>query len=109
MQAYQQASLTREVACFHRQDVKITVGALSVTRVASMDQSTSTPNDLELAADLVSAYVSHNPLPASDLPSLIAAVHAALRQVGGAKAEQPSEELPRPAVPIRKSITPDHL
>jgi predicted transcriptional regulator len=74
-----------------------------------MDQSTSTPNHLELAADLVSAYVSHNPLPPSDLPSLIAAVHTALRQVGRAKAEQPSEERPRPAVPIRKSITPDHL
>jgi predicted transcriptional regulator len=74
-----------------------------------MDQNTSTPNSLELAVDLVSAYVSHNPLPASDLPSLIEAVHTALRQVGGEKAEQPSEELPRPAVPIRKSITPDRL
>src|SRR5215203_5574744 len=85
-----------------------TVGALSVS-VASMDQNTSTPNDLELAVDLVSAYVSHNPLPASDLPSLIEAVHAALRQVGGETAEQPPEAPPRPAVPIRKSITPDHL
>ena len=74
-----------------------------------MDQNTSSPNYLELAADLVSAYVSHNPLPASDLPSLIEAVHAALRQVGGEKAEQPPEAPPRPAVPIRKSITPDRL
>src|SRR3954454_12431448 len=137
MQAHQQASLRREIACFHRQDVKttkhrtlgdqlrsakalpkeyaasttmilFTVGALSVTRVASMDQ-TSPPNDLELTTDLVSAYVSHNPLPASDLPSLIEAVHTALRQVGREKAEQPPEERPRPAVPIRKSITPDRL
>ena len=89
--------------------IMFTVGALSVTRVASMDQNTSSPNHLELAVDLVSAYVSHNPLPASDLPSLIAAVHTALRQVGREKAEQPSEEPPRPAVPIRKSITPDRL
>src|SRR3954454_20090758 len=138
MQAHQQASLRREIACFHRQDVKttkhrtlgdqlrsakalpkeytastttilFTVGAFSVTRVASMDQSTSTPNHLELAADLVSAYVSHNPLPASDLPSLIEAVHTALRRMGSEKAEQPSGERPRPAVPIRKSITPDRL
>ena len=86
-----------------------TAGALSVTRVASMDQSTSSPNDLELTTDLVSAYVSHNPLPASDLPSLIKAVHTALRQVGREKAEQRSEERPRPAVPIRKLITPDRL
>jgi len=70
---------------------------------------TSAPDYLELASDLVSAYVSHNPLPASDLPSLIEAVHTALRQVGREKAEQPSEEPPRPAVPIRKSITPDRL
>src|SRR3954463_13449207 len=85
-----------------------TVGALSVTSVASMDQNTSTPNDLELAVDLVSAYVSHNPLPASDLPSLIAAVHAALRRVG-TSAVEPAPEAPKPPVPIRKSITPDRL
>ena len=70
---------------------------------------TSAPDYLEIAADLVSAYVSHNPLPASDLPSLIEAVHTALRQVGSGKAEQPPEAPPRPAVPIRKSITPDRL
>src|SRR3712207_7067983 len=39
-------------------------------------------NYLELASDLVSAYVSHNALPPSDLPSLIDAVHTALSQVG---------------------------
>src|SRR5947209_11372397 len=116
MQAHQQASLRREIACNHRHDVKttkhrtlgdqlrsakalpkeytasttmilFTVGALSVTRVASMDQNTSTPNHLELTTDLVSAYVSHNPLPASDLPSLIDAVHAALRRVGSGAVE----------------------
>ena len=72
-----------------------------------MDQ-TSHPTYLELAADLVSAYVSHNALPAADLPSLIDAVHAALRQVSSGKDEQ-AEPAPRPPVPIRKSITPDHL
>src|SRR5215204_5527205 len=68
----------------------------------------SSPNYLELTADLVSAYVSHNSLPRSDLPSLIDVVHAAMRQVSSGKAEQP-EEAPRPPVPIRKSITPDYL
>ena len=65
-------------------------------------------NYLELATDLVSAYVSHNALPASDLPYLIDAVHTALSQVGSRKAEQPTE-MPKPPVPVRKSITPDHL
>src|SRR5215211_8689496 len=68
----------------------------------------SPPNYFELTADLVSAYVSHNALPASDLPSLIDAVHTALSQVGSRKAEQPTEKS-KPPVPIRKSITPDHL
>src|SRR5215208_2528530 len=65
-------------------------------------------NYLELTTDLVSAYVSHNFLPTSDLPSVIITVHTALSQVGSGKAEQPTEA-PRPPVPIRKSITPDHL
>ena len=41
---------------------------------------------IELAADIVSAYVSNNSVPAGDLPSLINDVHAALRRVttGGA-------------------------
>jgi len=72
-----------------------------------MDQNTHA-NYLELTADLVSAYVSHNSLPVSDLPSLINAVHTALSQVGGGKAQQ-SAEVPKTPVPIRKSITPDHL
>jgi len=72
-----------------------------------MDQ-TSPPNSLELTTDLVSAHVSHNPLPASDLPSLIEAVHTALRRVGSGGVEQPTQAL-KPPVPIRKSITPDHL
>src|SRR3954447_14448997 len=73
-----------------------------------MDQTTSPPNYLELVAELVSAYISHNALPAAELPSLIDAVHTALRQVSRGKNEQ-AEPAPRPPVPIRKSITPDHL
>jgi predicted transcriptional regulator len=73
-----------------------------------MDQTTSPPNYLELVAELVSAYISHNALPAAELPSLIDAVHTALRQTSSGKNEQ-AEPAPRPPVPIRKSITPDHL
>jgi predicted transcriptional regulator len=71
-----------------------------------MDQTFSAPNYLELTADLVSAYVSHNALPLADLPSLIDAVHTALRQASSVIAEQ-VEPAPKPPVPIRKSITPD--
>lgn len=63
-------------------------------------------NMVDLAADIVSAYVSHNSVQTSDLPALIDAVHSALSNVG-----KPASEAPRsaPAVPVKKSITPDHL
>ena len=53
---------------------------------------------------LVSTDVSHNFLP-STLPSWIDAVHTMLPQARSGKAEL----APRPPVPIKKAITPDHL
>jgi predicted transcriptional regulator len=72
-----------------------------------MNENT-TANYVDLAAGIVSAFVSNNSIPTSDLPALIASVHAALARVGGGAEEQPKEEL-RPAVPIKKSITPDYV
>jgi predicted transcriptional regulator len=40
----------------------------------------NTPNYIELAADIVSAFVSNNSVPATELPALIGSVHAALNQ-----------------------------
>jgi len=61
-----------------------------------------------LAADIVGAYVSNNSVPAADLPALIQSVHAALGATARGKTEEPAVEL-KPAVPIKKSITPDYL
>ena len=63
---------------------------------------------LEMTADIVSAYVGNNNVQATELPSLIANIHAALTQVSGGTPE-PEPELKEPAVPVRKSITPDFL
>jgi predicted transcriptional regulator len=63
---------------------------------------------LEMTADIVSAYVGNNNVQATELPSLIANIHAALTQVSGG-APEPEPELKEPAVPVRKSITPDFL
>ena len=63
---------------------------------------------VDLAADIVSAYVTKNAVPIGELPALIASVHSALTKVANGVAEAPKEEL-RPAVPIKKSITPDFL
>ena len=63
---------------------------------------------LELTADIISAYVSHNALSAGDLPKLIASVHVAMLGLSGAVAEEPVFEL-RPAVPPKKSVLPDYI
>ena len=67
-----------------------------------------TTSVIELTANIVSAYVSNNPVPAGDIPTLINQVHSALLQVSTGRAEA-APEPPRPAVSIKKSITPDHL
>ena len=67
-------------------------------------------NSIELAADLVAAYVSNNPLPRSDLPDLILEVHSSLARLRSEpEAAPPQAESKAPAVPIRRSVTPDYL
>ena len=63
---------------------------------------------LEMTADIVSAYVGNNNVQASEVPGLISSIHAALTQVSTGAAE-PEPEVKEPAVPVRKSITPDFL
>ncbi len=63
---------------------------------------------VELSAEIVCAYVSHNALSPTDLPKLIAEVHVALRALQSNVQIEPVEEL-KPAVSVRKSITPDYL
>ena len=63
---------------------------------------------IDLAADIVSAYVSNNSVPAGDLPGLISQVHLALARVGNGAAEA-SADAPKPAIAIKKSITPDYI
>ena len=73
-----------------------------------MSDNIAASNYIELAADIVSAYVSNNSVPSSDLASLINDVHTALLRVGGGTAEAPAEA-PKPAVPVKKSVTPDYI
>jgi predicted transcriptional regulator len=70
----------------------------------------ATVNDslIELTADVVAAYVSNNPVPLTDLPNLIAEVHAALGRVSGS-VEAVVVEKQKPAVNPKKSIHDDYL
>ncbi len=63
---------------------------------------------IELTADVVAAYVSNNPVPAGDLPNLIAEVHAALGRVGGT-AEVPTADKQKPAVNPKRSVHDDYI
>ena len=68
----------------------------------------TTSNHIDLAADIVSAFVSNNAVPSAELPSLIASVHSALAKVANGHTEKPAEA-PVPPVSIKKSITSDFL
>lgn len=63
---------------------------------------------ISLVADIVSAYVSNNSVPAAELPALIATTHAAIATLGS-PAAVPVVEKPVPAISIKKSITPEYL
>lgn len=66
---------------------------------------------LNLTADIVSAFLSTNPTRADELPTLIGVVHgtlASLASGGTAAAQEPAAALV-PAVPVKKSVTPDYL
>src|SRR4249920_3569159 len=71
------------------------------------DENSPAPDLVTFAGDVVAAYVTKNSVRTGDLPALIASVHAAFAGLGKPQASEP--EKPTPRVPIRKSITPDHL
>jgi len=75
-----------------------------------MSDAMTTNNNIELAAEIVSAYVSNNSVPAADLPGLINEVYGALVRVGAGGAVAPAPvEAPKPAVAVKKSVTNDFI
>src|ERR671913_274477 len=76
--------------------------------MSTMSESTTSPNFIELSADIVSAYVSNNSVPASELPALLSSVYSALTKTGQAQSQEPQVEL-TPAVPVKKSVTADAI
>ena len=73
------------------------------------------PNDdlpesalLRMTAEIVSAYVSKNVLPAQQIPEVINTVFGALTGLNGTQQESQAEPL-KPAVPVRKSVTAEYI
>jgi predicted transcriptional regulator len=71
-----------------------------------MSSPANEPELLRLTAQIVSAHVGNNSVAVADLTTLIQDVHRSLATVG--QTEQPQER-PQPAVPIKKSVTPDYI
>ena len=76
--------------------------------MAEQKDNTLNPEELlSLTSDIVAAHVSNNTVAVSDLPGLIEQVYKTLSSVGGAG--ETAVDRPTPAVPVKKSITPDYI
>jgi predicted transcriptional regulator len=73
-----------------------------------MDANLEKNELVELTAEIVSAYVSNNTVVASELPAVIQNVFEALSKAATASGQPAREEL-KPAVPIKKSVTPEYI
>ena len=60
---------------------------------------------LALTANIVSSHVSNNPVSGDNLTKMIREIYETLSTVGA----PPKAERPEPAVPIKKSVTPDYV
>ena len=63
---------------------------------------------LRMTTEVVAAYVGNNVLAVSQIPEVIGAVHKSLSALQGGNGE-PQAEPAKPAVPIRRSVTPDFI
>ena len=70
-----------------------------------MDQK-SDEEILKQVTEIVAAYVSKNEVAAADLPALIKSVHATM---GGLSGTETTSAGKPPAVPVKKSVTPDFI
>ena len=69
----------------------------------------SSDSSITLAADIVSAFISNNSVPSSEIPALVGDVHAALIRLSEVAEAIPLAEAQKPAVSPRKSITDGYI
>lgn len=74
-----------------------------------MVEKQETETTISLTGSIVAAYVANNKVAVAELPALIRQVHASLTQAGEGEAAKPAAERPKPAVSVRKSVTPDFI
>ena len=70
----------------------------------------ATSDPIELAAEILTAFVANNSVPRAELAALFEGLHTALKRLAGGGEVAPAViETSEPAVSIRKSVTPDYL
>ncbi len=67
------------------------------------------PALVEVTSEVVSAYLARNHVTPAEIPGLIASVHGTFAGLGRAPTPAADPERPTPPVPIKKSVTDDHL
>jgi predicted transcriptional regulator len=77
--------------------------------MTAQKSATIETNTLELAAEVVAAFVSKNSLPRAELSELLATVHTTLARLPIASRSPPPVAARQPAVPVARSITPGFL
>ena len=63
---------------------------------------------LRMTTEVAAAYFSNNTLPSLQLPEVIKTIHDSLTALRSGNGATPAEP-PSPAVPIKKSVTPDYI
>ena len=62
---------------------------------------------LRMTTDIVASFLTHNSVPAENVPDMIKSVHSTMKEISG-DAPKP-EPKAKPAVPISKSVTDDYI
>lgn len=89
-------------------DASSALAAISWNETIMADNKISDATFLSLSGVIVAAYVRKNPVPANGIPSVIESVHAALKGLV-AGASNGAGPVHKPAVPLKKSVTPDYI
>ncbi len=72
-----------------------------------MTDNTDSNELMALTTEIVCSHVANNTVNVNDLPQLIQQVYATLANIG--KGQSPAVDRPQPAVPVKRSITPDFI
>ncbi len=67
----------------------------------------SNTSTIDLTVQIVTAYLKSNSVKADEITSLLSTIYSALEQLQNASKQE--NKILAPAIPIKKSITPDYL